>query len=137
MFQHAGHQPFGKDFDLIGRFALLPELLEPDARFAVNVVLKQDLQRSLARLVARSHNCYFVRLRTRPVLAPFFPAASPAGDTPSALRIIRITVAISIADFAASPPRLNFVGSARSMACATVSVVSTPKMIGTSASRAA
>jgi hypothetical protein len=48
-----------------------------------------------------------------------------------------MTVAISIADLAASPPRLNLVGSARSMACATVSVVSTPKMIGTSASNAA
>jgi hypothetical protein len=48
-----------------------------------------------------------------------------------------MTVAISIADFAASPPRLNLVGSARTMAWATVSVVSTPKIIGTSASKAA
>ena len=40
---------------VIGRFELLPELIEPDARFAVNVILKQDLQRSLPSLMARSH----------------------------------------------------------------------------------
>src|SRR5206468_381276 len=116
--------------------ALVPELIEPDARFAVNVILKEDLQRSLTRLMARSHD-YFARLLTGLVLAPFFLTASPAGAAASAPRIIRMTVAISIADLAASPPRLNFVGSARSMAWATVSVVSTPKMIGTSASNAA
>jgi hypothetical protein len=48
-----------------------------------------------------------------------------------------MTVAISIADLAASPPRLNFADSARSIACAIVCVVSTPKIIGTSESSAA
>ena len=55
----------------------------------------------------------------------------------SSARNRRMTIAISIADLAASPPRLNLAGPARSIACSTVSVVNTPKMIGTSASSAA
>src|SRR5262245_6614590 len=136
MFQYAADQPLRERFDFVSRMALLPELVQPDARFAVNVVLKQDLQRALTRLMARSHD-QIMRLRAGRFVAPFLAAVSFFGPVPSLPRIMRITVAISIADLAASPPRLNLVGSARTMACATVSVVRTPNMMGTSASKAA
>jgi hypothetical protein len=83
--------------------------------------------------MARSHNDYLPDLlavrRSRSV------ESFPCGGTIALSRLI--TFAISIAALAASLPRSNLEGSARSIACATVSVVSTPKMIGTPVARAA
>src|SRR5690349_18969342 len=84
------------------------------SRLVDNVILKHDVPRSLTRLLSGSHDS-LARLRARPDLAPFFSAVSPIGVAPSGPRIIPMTAAISIAHLAASTPRLNFVGSARSM----------------------
>src|SRR5688572_21662290 len=82
-------------------------------------------------------DAYALRFRGARFLALRALRTAAFGEDSSPARKRRMTVAISIADLAAPPPRLNLVGSDRSIACAIVCVVSTPKMIGTSESNAA
>ncbi len=56
MFEHAVDKLLSECSHVLRRVILVPELVQPDARLAVNIVLKEDLQRSLARLVARPHS---------------------------------------------------------------------------------
>ena len=52
VFMVPGHEPFGKDLHLIRSLVLLPEQIQPQPRLAMNIVLKQNLERALPRLVA-------------------------------------------------------------------------------------
>ncbi len=43
VFEHSVDQPHRERFHVLSRLVLMPEFVQPNVRFTVNVVLKQDL----------------------------------------------------------------------------------------------